>query len=150
MPILTWRIIARAHWWPGQRLVQIEQSERRDSAGPVSVAEQGALMACCRPGCTDPNGPAIMLSAGAREGLFDTGFDVAFRLTADGGQLGDNKIARAFEHTLLAKGKWLEMTQIGQMLKHGRDFKDVASAHPFREVLKSVLPIVGRRSEIIS
>ena len=88
-------------------------------------------MTYCGPGGTDPNGPAIMLSAGTREGLFDTGFDVAFRLTANRGQLGNNKIARAFEHTLLAEGKRLEMTQIGQMLKHCRDFKDIASAHSF-------------------
>jgi hypothetical protein len=47
--------------------------------------------------------PAVVLYAGTGKGLFYTRLDVAFRLTANGGQFGNYQIARPLEHPLLAK-----------------------------------------------
>jgi hypothetical protein len=50
-----------------------------------------------------------MFAVGTSECLVNARLDTAFGLTADRGQLRDDKIAGTFEHSLFAKRKRLEI-----------------------------------------
>ena len=63
-------------------------------------------------------GTAFVLVASSCKCLFDARLDVAFGLAADGGKLGDNQIARALKHALLAERERLEVAQVSQILEH--------------------------------
>src|SRR4029453_18519881 len=82
---------------------------------------------------------AIMLHPGLGQCLIDARFDVAFRLAANRGEFRDHEITRALKHPLLAKGKWLDLTEIMKMFEHVGDFKNIAGAHLVGKVLEPVL-----------
>ena len=70
-----------------------------------------------------------MLGASAHQSLFNARFDIAFGLATDGSQFGDDQIARALQHPLLAKTERLEVAQESQILEHVGDLENVAGAH---------------------
>jgi hypothetical protein len=70
-----------------------------------------------------------MPGAGARQSLFDARLNTAFGLATDGGQFGDDQIARTLQHPLLAKTERLKVALESQILEHVGDLKDVARAH---------------------
>src|SRR5215212_10224726 len=106
-------------------------------------------MACDCASGAGASGTAFMFCAGTRQGLCDARLYIAFGLAADGCQFRDDKIACALKHALLAERERLEMAQERQVLKHFCDFKDVARAHLLREVLETILPVIGGGREII-
>ena len=90
-----------------------------------------------------------MFRAGTSDGLIYSRLNIAFGLAADGGQFGDNKVARPFQHPLLAERERLEIAQIGQMLEHIGYFKNISGAHFLRELFETIFPVVRRKREII-
>lgn len=95
-------------------------------------------------------GLAFVFSAGARKGLFDAWFDVAIGLAADGGELRDDEVAGAFEHSLFAETERLEVAEVGEILEHVGDFKDVACSHFVGEFFEAIFPILRRRVEVVA
>src|SRR6266436_8843280 len=89
-------------------------------------------------------GLALVPGAGLEQRLIDAGFDVAFRLMANGRQFRDDQIPRPLEHPLLAKRQRLHLAEVAEVLEYVGNFKNVAGAHFFGKLLEAILPIVGR------